>query len=45
MSKKIKSISISDETWQRAKLMAEKDWRSLSNYITHLINKDYATKK
>ncbi len=42
--KKIKSISISDETWNRAKQMAEKEGRSLSNYITHLINNNYGKK-
>ncbi len=36
--KKIKSISIADDTWQKAKELAAREGRSLSNFITFLIN-------
>ena len=39
-SKKAKSISISDKTWELAKKSADKENRSLSNYISNLILKD-----
>lgn len=38
--KKIKSIAISDETWELAKIVAKKQNRSISNLIEYLIKKE-----
>jgi len=39
--KKAKSISISEDAWQIAKKLAEKDSRSISNLISVLIYNEY----
>jgi len=44
MTKTIKSITVDDDIWEKAKIQAEKENRTLSNFIATIL-KTYLDKK